>query len=124
MKEPEPLPITIEELEAANEVSDEDMRTMRALVAQHVILGKEERAAADAKKPLTERIKAIVQKTPALHKVLCAGGVVNFYPADRSSIKADKLLAQGISPEVIAKATVTTTVWTLKIRDVADIEGE
>jgi hypothetical protein len=124
MKEPEPLPPSIEELEDQNEVSSEDADTLRALVARHIEWGKAERAASEAKKPITDRIKEIVKKTPALHKVVCAGGLVAFYPVERSSIKMEKLLELGVSPGVIAKATAVSTSQTLKIRSLDELDSD
>jgi hypothetical protein len=49
---------------------------------------------------------------------------VNYFATGRSTIKADLLLDNGVSPAVIQKCTVTSEVYTLKLSRGKDEEEE
>lgn len=48
-------------------------------------------------------------------KAMVEGDRINYYSGTRSSIKADLLMAQGVTPAQIAAATVTSYTYTLKL---------
>lgn len=114
--EPEIPLADLDVLESQNEVSLADATALKSLMAQHIKLGIAEREAAEAKEPLTDAIKKLVSKSAALHRISCNTGRLEYFPSKRSSIKLEKLLANGVAPSVIADSTEVSTSWTLKVR--------
>lgn len=117
----EPLPPDIDTVPGLSVMM---VRTLKALVTDHIRVGKDERVAAKRKKELTDSIKSIIKDEPDLHSVVCADGVINFYAVARSTIKKEKLLEHGISAGVIAECTDESTSMTLKIRGLDEIGEE
>lgn len=121
-KEAEPLPPTIEEIIAQRKATVAEQVRLEALIEAHVGIGKQERALAAEKAKFTTVIKEILNKNPNLHQMQCAASVVQFFAVSRASIKAEKLLERGVSPEDIAAATTTSKSMTLKIRALDDLD--
>lgn len=91
-----------------------DMLLLKRLIEQSVELADEEQALRKKREPLTKQIKNLLGKYE-ISKAECDDIHVSYYTVPRSSIKADKLLELGVLPAVIAKATVTTESYTLRI---------
>lgn len=87
---------------------------VEALVARHLELGEQERAARKEKDLLSAQIKALCAKLGA-DKLRVGEARVAYYNVPRSSIKVNLLLEHGILPSVIAACTKTTDNWTLRI---------
>lgn len=109
----------------AREVIESDLdRVMLArLCAEHVEWGAAERAAKAAKKPLTEKIKAILARNRA-SKLMIGDIKANYFNAPRKSLSMDLLLANGVTPAVITKSTVTKDAYTLKLTGPGQEEDE
>jgi len=100
-----------------------DLLTLRRLMTEHISLSAVEREAGSKKKKITEQIKKLAG-TYQIGKADYDGDRINYYSSERKTIKPDLLLAQGVQPNIILKATETTVSYALKITQAKDEGGE
>jgi hypothetical protein len=98
-----------------------DYLLLRRLVAASIEFAKQDKAAADARKPLTNQIKNLLGKYQ-VGKAVTEEARINYFESGRESIKGDLLLAAGVSPAIIAGATKKTVSYTLKLTAVGEEE--
>jgi hypothetical protein len=108
---PEAIP-TVEEL-----IGDqEDLATLNSLVSSVLVPKAEVKRLKKVIDAIVPRIKAIVSQY-GFSKAVCAGATLNYFPTSRKSINATKLLAAGVTQEIITACTDVTPSYTLKIGD-------
>lgn len=117
-KEPEVVPDAREVIE-----SDLDRNLLARLCAQHVEWNQAEKVARDAKKPITAKIKEILARNKAT-KLMVGDIRASYYNAPRSSLSRDLLLANGVTPAVIAKSTVTKDAYSLRLTLAGETEED
>jgi hypothetical protein len=100
-----------------------DLLALKRLINEDIALKEVEANAKKQRKPLISKMKNLLGKY-SVGKALLDDIRVNYFTTSRSSIKADLLLANGVSPAVIQKCTVTSDVYTLKLSRGKDEEGE
>lgn len=99
-----------------------DKLALARLTEIHVDILQQEKELRDAKKPLVGRIKGIIGER--LWGAMVGVNRVRMYQTSRTSVSTDLLLAQGVSPQIIAKATKVTTSWGLKITPPGEDDDE
>lgn len=105
----------VEVLPNADVILDaETARTLTELVETHAQLATRLRDLDAEKTACAERIKALCQDSH-LDRVQAGSYRVRLYDSPRSTIKRDLLLANGVTPAVIAACTVTTVSTNLRI---------
>ena len=87
---------------------------LKRLIHRERELAAQEKAAAKEREPLSKAIKEIMGNQ-GIAKVRCDEFLASYFVVPRSTIKADLLLSQGVTPAQISKATVTTESFTLRI---------
>jgi len=117
-KEEEVIP-TLQEL-----ITDrKDFLALKRLVNEDIALKEVEANAKKQRKPLISKMKNLLGKYH-VGKALLDDIRVNYFATGRSTIKADLLLDNGVSPAVIQKCTITSEVYTLKLSRGKDEEEE
>lgn len=113
---PPPPPKEEEQIPDLRELVDDDADAtfLANLVEQADAWRKQEAEAKKARKPLTERIKKLLGEY-GIGKMMVGEIRVAYFNCPRSSISKELLLSQGVSPKVIAAATVIKDAYTLRI---------
>lgn len=106
------------EAEVVPDIAELDLPPADRLQLVRLILqcrthGEVEKTAKKAKKALSDRIKTFAKQYD-LSKFMVDGSPCNYYKSSRTTISAALLHAQGVSPTVIAAATVVTESWSFK----------
>ena len=91
-----------------------DKNSMTLMVERYLAWSLQEKEAKKEKDVLSKAMKIIVGSY-GISKVMVGVNTVNYFNAPRSSIKSELLLAQGVSPEIIERATESTPAWTLRV---------
>lgn len=122
---PPPTPKEEEVIPDIREVVDNpsDLTKLVKLVKTYSEWQAQESEAKRAKKPLNEDIKKLLGKYSVV-KAWCGGLKVNYFNSPRTSISKDLLLANGVSPLVIAKSTTTKDVYSLRITEPGQEDDE
>lgn len=87
---------------------------IQRLVAESVECQLTEKRARDARKPITAKLKTLIESCSA-PKFMVDGHTVTVFPTTRSTLSAQKLLDAGIQPHVISACTTQKTSYSLKI---------
>ena len=75
----------------------------------------EERAATEAALDLNKARLVAELEAAGVDEVAAGERRVRYFPTERATIKPELLLAAGVEPEQVAKATVVATSWTLRV---------
>jgi len=115
-KTPPPPPKEEERVPELRELIEDkaEQRQMKQMVADYLTWSRQEKEAAGRKKEISDAMKKIVGSY-GISKVMVADNLVNYFNAPRSTIKAELLLSNGVSPGVIEASTQVTPVYTLRI---------
>lgn len=89
------------------------LNKLTSMIAEHAGLGAEISDLTRRKKALTAAIKPLCNNYN-LTKFQAGGVPAIYYRSTRTYISKQLLLANGVSPEVIAKCTETTESWAFK----------
>lgn len=94
-----------------------DRAAIRSLVAESKLWADQERDAKKARKPITERLKAILEKygVDAAGRFESEGVAVDLYYSSRTSLSKEMLLSNGVPPSIINACTVVKPVLTLRV---------
>ncbi len=114
-----PLPPRPMKVEKAPDIADlmddgEDRETLTALVSQYHTINTTKKQAAAAIKPLGERIKTILGNYGINHFTY-VGVDVNYYLTERKTLNRGKLLAAGVSIEILEACTDVSASGALRI---------
>lgn len=92
------------------------------LVTESIEWQQEEKKAKENRKPLIDALKVLIPAHCSASKFLVEGSKVTHYQTSRSSLSKDKLLAAGVSPQIIKACTVESKSYGLKITPAGDVE--
>lgn len=121
-KEPEPPPPDISEFEIP---PDSRVRLGR-LISQYAAITSTQAKLKARKKELTDQIKPLC-KLYKLTKFMALGNRANYYITNTTTISRERLLARGVTAEIIADCTITTPSWAFRASPegvVIDVEEE
>ena len=90
--------------------------TLRQLIAMQVTINTQKKALEKQLEPVNTRIKALLGSY-GVEKMVCDGATVSYFPVERKTIDAMKLLAAGISQDTIDLCTDVSKTRTLVIRE-------
>lgn len=93
----------------------EDITTLRQLINRHIILNDTKKTADKALEPITTRIKKIIGQY-GIDKAVCDGATLTYVQGSRYTIDKLKLLANGVTEDIIVASTDVSITHTLTIR--------
>lgn len=111
-KEAEPPPPSLSEF---NEIPAVQRLKLARLTEQLASMSKTQRVMAKAKKTIVEDEVKPLCKLYKLDKFMVGENRASYHRVMRATISKDILLACGVSPAVIAKATVAKEIWQFKV---------
>ena len=91
-----------------------DLDVLQGAINLHAAYNSEKHKLEKAMAPLADTIKSLLDDYQ-VSKAQCGDCRVSYYRVHRSAIKADLLLAHGVSPATIEASTVVSESATLKI---------
>jgi|SRR5579863_7146874 len=108
--EPEEYVPDLREVECS---TGDRLRIMR-LVADSAALQQQESEIKKQRAGITEMLKTLVAELPQ-HKFMVDGNRVNYYPTTRKTLNRTKLMAEGVSIQVLNRCTDESVSFSLRI---------
>ena len=122
---PAPPPKEVEVVPDLSEyIADKRQRLLvLRLITEYGELGAQKHEIQDRQDKLAKAIKTVAGER-GIAKCVAGDYRLSYFVTPRSTLKVDKLLGAGISPEIIQRCTVTTESYNLRVTKLDEEAGE